>query len=126
MDLRQMRNISEGMSQNFEQLTQAQGYDHNWVLRGEIGTLHPAARAFSPETGITMEVDTTLPGLQLFVSRFPAPGLMGKGDTPYIGRQGFCLETQFWPDSPNHPDYPQAILKAGELWKHSTVLRFSK
>jgi len=126
MDLRQMRNIGEGMSQDFKQLTQAQGYDHNWVLHGEIGTLHPAARAFSPESGITMEVDTTLPGLQLFVSRFPAPGLKGKGSTPYISRQGFCLETQFWPDSPNHPNYPQAILKAGEVWKHSTVFRFSK
>ena len=126
MDLRQPRKIGEGMAEEFEQLTQALGYDHNWVLNGEIATLHPAAKVFCEETGITMEVDTTLPGLQLFVSRFPTPGLMGKGNVPYIGRQGFCLETQFWPDSPNHPDYPQAILRAGEIWKHKAVFRFSK
>ena len=126
MDLRQPRKIGEGMARDFEQLKQALGYDHNWVLTGEIGTLHPAAKASCGETGITMEVETTLPGLQLFVSRFPAPELKGKGNTPYIGRQGFCLETQFFPDSPNHPDYPQAILRAGEIWRHTTVLRFSK
>jgi aldose 1-epimerase len=124
MDLRHPRKIGEGMAEEFEQLTQALGYDHNWVLNGEVGTLHPAAKVFCEKTGITMEVETTLPGLQLFVSRFPAPGLKGKGNTPYIGRQGFCLETQFWPDSPNHPDYPQAILRKGETWAHRTVFRF--
>ena len=126
MDLRQPRLIGEGMAQDFAQLKQALGYDHNWVLNGEADTLCPAAKASCEETGITMSVDTTLPGLQLFVSRFPTPGLMGKGEAPYIGKQGFCLETQFWPDSPNHPEYPQAILRAGDLWKHRTVFRFSK
>ena len=126
MDLRRPLKIGDGMHRDFEQLKQALGYDHNWVLNGETGSLRSAAKAFCPETGLAMEVETTLPGLQLFVSRFPAPGLKGKGDTPYIGRQGFCLETQFYPDSPNHPDYPQAVLRAGESWRHTTVFRFSE
>lgn len=125
MDLRKSQLIGAHIGDNFAQLTQAGGYDHNWVLGGEVGCLRKVARAHCTETGISMDVETTLPGLQLFVSQFP-DGFSGKGGAAYAHRQGFCLETQFYPDSPNHPEYPSAVLPAGKPWKHQTIYRFSK
>lgn len=121
MDLRQPQKIGARMFDDFEQLTRTGGYDHNWALSGTA-----AAKAYCAETGIAMEVETTLPGIQLYVSNFPGDGLAGKGGARYLGRQGFCLETQFYPDSPNQPRFPSAVLRKGELWKHQTVFRFAK
>jgi len=125
MDLRLSQPIGEHIGDDFEQLTQAGGYDHNWVVNEGVGRMRRIARAYCEKTGIAMDVETTLPGVQLFVSQFP-DGFSGKGGTPYSHRQGFCLETQFYPDSPNHPEYPSVVLTAGEAWKHRTVYRFSK
>ena len=125
MDLREGLAIGAGMGTDFPQIAQAGGYDHNWAVNGRVGTLRPAARAYSPESGITLEVDTTLPGIQLYVSNFEGEGLAGKDGACYRGRNAFCLETQFYPDSPNQPDFPQAILRPGEVWEHRTVFRFS-
>lgn len=125
MDLREGAAIGVGMSTDFPQLVQAGGYDHNWAVNGEVGTLRPAAAARCPETGISMAVMTTMPGLQLYVSNFEGDGLVGKGGARYAGRNAFCLETQFYPDSPNQPGFPQAILRAGDVWSHKTVFQFS-
>ena len=124
MDLRTPQAIGKGMDSDEAQLVQAGGYDHNWLIDGEVGTLRPAASVSASGTELSMCVETTMPGMQLFVSRFSAQGLVGKGDTPYIGRCGFCLETQFFPNSPNRPDVPQALLRAGERMHHRTVFRF--
>ena len=125
MDLRKGLTIGEGMASGFSQIAQAGGYDHNWAVNGPVGTLRPAAEALCPESGITLAVETTLPGLQIYVSDFTnGKELEGKGGAPYRGRNAFCMETQFYPDSPNHPDYPQALLRKGEVWEHRTVFRF--
>lgn len=125
MDLREMQPIGAQIDAPFVQLQNAGGYDHNWVIRGTMGQLRPAARAYSPETGIVLEVDTTLPGIQFYAGNFLAGCPLGKEGAAYKNRDGFCLETQFFPNSPNCPDFPQPILRAGEVWRHKTVFRLS-
>ena len=125
MDLRQPRPIGAGWDQPYPQLTLASGYDHNWVLNGWDGSLHPAAHAWSPDTGIALEVLTTLPGVQFYSGNYLSDCLAGKGGAPYSRRQGFCLETQFFPDSPNRPQFPSPNLPAGTEYRHQTVYRFS-
>lgn len=126
MDLRQPVPIGAHIDDGFQQLTFAGGYDHNWVLDGGEDALHPAARAYSPRTGIALEVLTTLPGVQFYAANSLDGCPAGKGGAPYGRRWGFCLETQLFPDSPHHPNFPSAVLRAGEVWEHATVLRFSR
>jgi len=102
----------------------AREYDHNWAISGWDGTLRPAARAWSPDTGIEMEVLTTLPGVQFYTSNFLDGCPEGKDGAPYGKHGAFCLETQYYPDSPNHPDFPSAVLRAGEVYESRTVYRF--
>lgn len=125
MDLRQSSPIGGRIGEDFSQLLQARGYDHNYVVEGQPGVLRPAARAFSPASGIAMEVSTTLPGVQFYTANFLEEGRPGKEGALYGPRQGFCLETQFFPDSPNQPAFPSAILKAGEKYGHMTRFSFS-
>jgi aldose 1-epimerase len=97
------------------------GYDHCYVLRGPAGTLALAARVEDPHSGRTMELLTTEPGVQLYCGNFL------KGDEASGGFQqyeGFCLETQHYPDSPNHPDYPTSVLRPGQTYRQTTVHRF--
>ncbi len=97
-----------------EQLAIGGGYDHNFAVRGS--GLRLAATAFSPESGVGMECYTDMPGVQLYTGNFLEP--------PFRKRQGFCLETQFYPDSPNHPAFPSAALRAGERFMSVTEYRF--
>lgn len=124
MDLRTPRRLGEGWSQPSEQLELAGGYDHNWVIDGEPGVLRPFAKAYAPDTGITLELEATLPGLQFYAGNFLADCPAGKGGATYGYRTGFCLETQFYPDSIHHPQFPSPILKAGETWRHTARFRF--
>lgn len=126
MDLRQPTPIGAHWDDDFPQLRMAGGYDHNWVLDGQPSVLRPAARAYSPETGVALEVRTTLPGVQFYTGNGLDGCPAGKGGAPYARRWGFCLETQLFPDSPHHPNFPSALLRAGELWEHTTVYRFSQ
>lgn len=105
--------------------TQPGGYDHNLVVRGEPGTLRPAARVYSGATGIVMEALTTQPGVQLYTANGMNNDPPGKDGAVYTGCGGFCLETQAFPDSPNHPEFPSVVLRAGETYHHTTVYRFS-
>ena len=125
LDLREPLPIGRFADDGFPQLAYAGGYDHNWVLRGETGVLRPAAKAFSPETGAVLEVLTTLPGIQFYSGNYLDGCPAGKGGAPYAKRWGFCLETQFFPDSPNHEAFQPCILRAGGVWDHKTVFRFS-
>lgn len=125
MDLRRELPIGERIGEEFGQLKLAGGYDHNWVLDGPAGELRPAARAISPRTGIVMEALTTMPGVQFYTGNYLDGCPRGKGGAPYANRWGFCLETQFFPDSPHHPAFPSAILRAGEVYAQKTVYRFS-
>ena len=125
MDLRELRPIHTHINDSYPQLLQAKGYDHNYIVDGACGVLRPAAIATSDMTGITMQVDTTLPGIQLYTANFVNEGRIGKGNCTYGPRHAFCLETQYYPDAINHPNFPSPILKAGELYFHETVFRFS-
>lgn len=114
----------EGTRFDFRQpRTVGKGYDHNYVL-GEPGTLRQAAELYSPDTGICMTVLTTMPGLQ-FYSGGAMSSTTGKGGTVYVPESGLCLETQFWPDSPNKTEFPSPVLRAGAVYEHTTIWRFS-
>ena len=101
------------------------GYDVNYVLRGRAGTLRLAARVFEPGTGREMEVYTTQPGIQLYTGNFLDGTLTGKDGAVYRFRNGFCLETQHFPDSVHHPEWPTVILRPGETYHEVTVYKFS-
>lgn len=125
MDLRAGVVIGEGADAPFESLRLAGGFDQNWVVSGEAGTLRPAARAVSDETGVRMDVLTTQPGVQFYSGNGMDGFPRGKGGAPYARRWGFCLETQAFPDAANHPNFPSPVLKKGAEYRHRTVFRFS-
>ncbi len=129
MDLRTPQPIGVHIGDPFDQLTMAGGWDHNWAVDGWDGTerqdaLRPAARAWSPDTGILMDAFTTLPGVQFYAGNFLSGCPAGKGGAVYGDRCGCALETQYFPDSPNHPNFPSTVLKAGEEYHSKTVYRF--
>ncbi len=95
------------------------GFDHNLILTAEKN----AARLLSRKTGIFMEVDTTMPGMQLYGAGFLSPR-RGKGGAQYVPHSALCLETQHFPDSVNRENFPSPILKKGETYRHRTVYRF--
>ena len=99
-------------------------YDHNWAVSDWDGSLRPAARAWSPDTGISLEVLTTLPGVQFYTGNFLDGCPRGKEGAPYAKGWAFCLETQYFPDSPNHPAFPSAALAPGAVYESRTVYRF--
>ena len=125
MDLRAGVRIGARIDEDFPQLTMAGGYDHNWVVDGPAGTLRPAARAWSEETGIVLAVSTTMPGVQFYTGNYLDGCPAGKGNAPYGKRWGFCLETQYAPDSINHPEFPDSVLRAGAKYDYTTVYAFS-
>jgi aldose 1-epimerase len=107
------------------QLTRGKGYDHNFVLtRVNAGDLELAARVQEPTSGRTLEVLTTQPGLQFYSGNFLDGTITGKGGVKYGLRSGFCLETQHFPDSPNHPTFPSTVLRPGETYASTTVFHF--
>lgn len=125
MDLRRPTPIGAHIDKEFSQLLQAGGYDHNWVPNGEPGALRPIARAASAASGISMEVLSTLPGVQFYTGNYLAGCPAGKGGAAYDKRWGFCLETQFFPDSPNHANFPSCVLQAGKVFASTTSFRFT-
>ena len=108
-----------------EQLRFAGGYDHNFVLsRAASGELAPALRVTEPLSGRTLDVLTTQPGLQLYSGNFLDGTITGKDGRRYDHRAGFCIETQHFPDSPNHPAFPTVVLRPGERHRSRTVFAF--
>ena len=109
-----------------QQLVFGRGYDHNWVLdKPSAGALSLAARVREPTTGRVMEVSTTEPGIQFYAGNFLDASLVGTSGKMYRQADGFCLETQHFPDSPNHPEFPSTVLKPGDHYKSTTVYRFT-
>ena len=106
-----------------EQLKLGKGYDHNFVLNGRMGTLRQAAKVFEQTSGRVMEVWTTEPGLQFYTGNF-LDGKAGKRGKVYQFRNGFCLETQHYPDSPNKPAFPTTVLKKGARYRTTTIYKF--
>jgi len=121
-DFRTARAIGAQIDADDEQLRHGGGYDHNFVLNkpaGKVMTL--AARACDPVSGRVLELFTEEPGVQFYSGNFLDGTLSGKGQT-YAFRSGFCLEPQHFPDSPNHPHFPNTILRPGE--EYATVSRY--
>jgi aldose 1-epimerase len=123
-DFRMAKAIGERLENQDPQLTYGRGYDHNWVLTRAGSGLESAAIVTEPKTGRVMEVMTTMPGLQFYSGNFLDGTLKGKGRT-YDHRSAFCLETQFYPDSPNKPSFPSSVLRPGTTFHSTTVYRFS-
>lgn len=107
-----------------EQLTFGRGYDHNWVVRGMAGELRLAAKVYAPKSGRVLSVETTEPGIQFYSGNFLDGTLVGKSGVAYEQRSGFCLETQAFPDSPNHAGFPNTELQPGAVYSSVTTWRF--
>ncbi|MBN9660033.1 MAG: galactose mutarotase [Acidobacteria bacterium] len=120
-DFRKPTVIGSRINDKDEQLKLGKGYDHNFVLNRSANGLVMAARAVDPVSGRVLEVWTTEPGVQFYTGNFLDGTVTGKNATNYAQRTGFCLETQHYPDSPNHPDFPSTVLKPGEEYKSTTV-----
>ena len=125
-DFRTPHLIGERIANAEEQLILGMGYDHNFILNKErAGELTFAASAYDILSGRFMQVYTTHPATQFYTGNFLDGSAIGKGGSAYIYRSGFCLETQYYPDSPNHPNFPSTVLRPGEEYKHRTEFRFS-
>ncbi|MGH9605946.1 MAG: aldose epimerase family protein [Terracidiphilus sp.] len=107
-----------------EQLKLAGGYDHNFVVNGEPGTLRVAAIVTDPVSGRRLTVETTEPGVQFYSGNFLDGSFTGRHGTKYEKRTGFCLETQHFPDSPNHKNFPSTVLRPGETMHSTTTFAF--
>jgi aldose 1-epimerase len=123
-DFRKPTAIGARINANDEQLHLGKGYDHNWVLDSKGEILAEAAEVYEPTSGRVLRVLTTEPGIQFYTGNF-LNVVNGKGGTSYEMRSAFCLETQHFPDSPNHPDFPTTELKPGERYHSVTVFSFS-
>ena len=123
MDFREMTAIGARIGDDFEQLQFVGGYDHNYALDSTDGSLALAARAKSDVSGIRMDVYTTCPGVQLYAGNFVG-GQTGKGGVAYKNRQGFCLETQYFPNSVNEKNFAQPFLSPGETYESTTKYCF--
>ncbi len=119
--------IGEDINKNHEQLVIGNGYDHNFIVK-EFPTnkngIPFAAKVEEPESGRIMEVYTNEPGMQLYTSNFLDGSVIGKSGKPYLKRGAVCLETQHYPDSPNHPEFPSTILNPGETYSSICIYKF--
>lgn len=143
MDLRRLTRIGDHIDDDFDELQMGCGYDHNWCIKdgpavvemkpGMFGYdphcpidylgagLKKAAYAASGRSGLTLTCYTTLPGVQFYTGNFLKGGIPGKHGVEFQRRTGFCLETQYYPNAPANPGFPQPILKKGDTWKAQTV-----
>ena len=118
------RPIGARIAESHPQIKIGHGYDHCWVFDERDGLRHLAAKVLEPLSGRMLEVWTTEPGVQLYSGAFIKPGDVGKGGVNYQPRSGFCLETQHYPDSPNRPEFPNTILRPGEIYRSVTSFHF--
>lgn len=126
MDFTKPHLIGERVGDQFEALKFGGGYDHAWVLSGQKeGELTRAAKLRDPKTGRTMEILTNQPAIQFYGGNFLDGTVTGKGEITYEHRTALCLETEGWPDAPNNPKAPSAVLRPGETYSHKMVHRFS-
>ncbi len=116
--------LGDRIEEDFQQLQFGNGYDHNWVIDGDHGTLRRGAMAHSMETGITMTMDTTNQAVQLYTANFVTDTPLGKEGAVYGRRHAFCLETQCVPDAIHYPQFVQPTLDVGEVYDETTIYRF--
>ncbi len=122
-DFTKEKTIGQDINADVEQLQCVGGYDHNFCVDGDEGVLREAAFAKSPDTGITLKCSTTLPGVQLYVGNFLKSD-EGKEGTQYKARDGFCLETQYYPNSINQAGFPDSVFGPDREYDSVTVYQF--
>lgn len=110
---------------DFVQLKNGNGYDHNWVLNAKGDINRKCATLESPKTGIVLDVYTNEPGIQMYAGNFLDGSLTGKKGITYNQRASVCLETQKYPDTPNKPEWPSAVLRPGEKYMSQCIFKFS-
>jgi aldose 1-epimerase len=123
-DFRKPTAVGARINDNNDQLNKGHGYDHNWVLDSS-GKLAEAAEVYESGSGRVLQVLTDQPGVQFYTGNFLDGSIKGKGGQVYERRAALCLETQHFPDSPNHPSFPSTELKPGQKYHTVTVFRFS-
>jgi aldose 1-epimerase len=125
LDFRRSTAIGARIRDSHPQLVIGRGYDHNWVLDRHGSGLELAARAVEPKSGRVLEVITDQPGIQFYSGNFLDGTLVGTSGRMYRQGDGFALETQHYPDSPNHPNFPSTVLAPGQLYQTTTIYKFS-
>jgi aldose 1-epimerase len=125
LDFRLMTRIGDRVDDDFEQLKYVGGYDHNYVIDKGPEEMGLAALLFEPRSGRVMEVKTTEPAVQVYTANSLTDNDKGKGGKTYGPKSSICLETQHFPDSPNHPNFPSTVLNPGETFTSTTVYKFS-
>ena len=125
MDFRTPTPVGERINSDFDQLKYGNGYDHNWVLNTKGDITKKCATLESPRTGIVLDVYTNEPGIQVYAGNFLDGSLKGKKGIAYGYRASVCLETQKYPDTPNKPQWPSALLKPGEKYESRCIYKFS-
>ncbi len=126
LDFRTPTPIGERIGSDFEPIVFGGGYDHNWILtkKHAPGAVELAAEVYEPATGITMDVLTDQPGMQFYSGNFMNGTEQGKRGNMNNYRTGIALETQNYPDAPNHPDFPSAVLRPGETYTQTCIYKF--
>lgn len=122
MDFRVKKTVGRDIEESYEALVFGKGYDHNWCLNNQ-GKFAKVAEMSSELSGITMEVYTDLPGVQIYTGNYIFAET-GKGGVIYKQRQGMCFETQYYPDAINHDNFPSPVCKAGEVYQTRTTYKF--
>ena len=124
MDFTKPTAIGQRVDADFEALKLGGGYDHAWVLK-KGKDMHLAAKVMDPKSGRVMEISTNQPAIQFYGGNFLDGKAIGKGGVPYAYRTAFALETEGFPDAPNQPSFPSAVLRPGENYMHSMSFKFS-
>lgn len=125
LDFRSPHKIGERIDNKFGQLKLANGYDHNFVINNFNGDVREAATLYEPISGRFMEVYTNQPGIQFYSGNYLDGTYEGKNGIKFLQRSGLCLECQHFPNSPNEKDFPSVILKPGQVYRQTTIYKFS-
>ena len=122
MDFRTRKEVGRDIGQDFQALIFGNGYDHNWCLNNG-GKLAKVAELTADQNDLVMEIYTDLPGMQIYTANYVS-NEPGKGGAVYQQRQGIAFETQYYPDTPNHSNFPSSVYRAGEIYRTSTIFKF--
>jgi aldose 1-epimerase len=125
LDFTRLSPVGARIRESFEQLIIGRGYDHNWVLNRRGGEIGLAARVVEPGSGRTLSVYTSEPGIQVYTGNLLDGTLVGTSHRTYRQGDGLALETQHFPDSPNHPHFPSTVLRPAQRYHTTTVFQFA-
>jgi aldose 1-epimerase len=123
-DFRKPTAVGGRIDEADEQLRYGKGYDHNWILIKSPRVLGVDAIVYEPESGRVLEVSSNQPGLQFYSGNFLDGSITGKDGQVYRLRNGFCMEPQHFPDSPNHANFPSTVLRPGHMYRSTIIYRF--